>query len=235
MDIELLTMVVLQTLTSDSLTTLANATDSSSNSIGLLDLLIKGGYMMIPLYLLFVVAIFIFFQKLLVIRKASKTPNQLLDQVKILVQSGQIEKAKLLCAGESTPVANMITKGIDRIGSPLKNIEVAIENVGKLEIYKLEKNLGILATVAGAAPMIGFLGTVTGMIQAFISIAQEDGMVSPKLLSSGIYEAMITTAAGLVVGIVAYLGYNYLVTLVSKLVHHMEYTSIEFIDLLQDK
>lgn len=235
MDIELLTMVVLQTLTSDSLTTLANATDSSSNSIGLLNLLIKGGYMMIPLYVLFVVAIFIFFQKLLVIRKASKTPNQLLDQVKILVQSGQIEKAKLLCAGESTPVANMITKGIDRIGSPLKNIEVAIENVGKLEIYKLEKNLGILATVAGAAPMIGFLGTVTGMIQAFISIAQEDGMVSPKLLSSGIYEAMITTAAGLVVGIVAYLGYNYLVTLVSKLVHHMEYTSIEFIDLLQDK
>ena len=235
MDIELLTMVVLQTLTSDSLTTLTNATDSSSTSIGLLDLLIKGGYMMIPLYLLFVVAIFIFVQKLLVIRKASKTPNQLLDQVKVLVQSGQIDKAKLLCAGESTPVANMITKGIDRIGSPLKNIEVAIENVGKLEIYRLEKNLGILATVAGAAPMIGFLGTVTGMIQAFISIAQEDGMVSPKLLSSGIYEAMITTAAGLVVGIVAYLGYNYLVTLVSKLVHHMEYTSIEFIDLLQDK
>ncbi len=235
MDIELLTMVALQTLTSDSLTTLTNATDSSSTSIGLLDLLIKGGYMMIPLYLLFVVAIFIFVQKLLVIRKASKTPNQLLDQVKVLVQSGQIDKAKLLCAGESTPVANMITKGIDRIGSPLKNIEVAIENVGKLEIYKLEKNLGILATVAGAAPMIGFLGTVTGMIQAFISIAQEDGMVSPKLLSSGIYEAMITTAAGLVVGIVAYLGYNYLVTLVSKLVHHMEYTSIEFIDLLQDK
>jgi len=235
MDFELLMMVVLQTLASDSLTTLTNATNSSSTSIGLLDLLIQGGYMMIPLYLLFVVAIFIFVQKLLVIRKASKTPIQLLDQVKVLVQSGQIEKAKLLCAGENTPVANMISKGIDRIGSPLKNIEVAIENVGKLEIYKLEKNLGILATVAGAAPMIGFLGTVTGMIQAFISIAQEDGMVSPKLLSSGIYEAMITTAAGLVVGIVAYLGYNYLVTLVSKLVHHMEYTSIEFIDLLQDK
>ena len=235
MDFELLMMVVLQTLASDSLTTVTNATNSSSSSIGLLDLLIQGGYMMIPLYLLFVVAIFIFVQKLLVIRKASKTPIQLLDQVKVLVQSGQIEKAKLLCAGENTPVANMISKGIDRIGSPLKNIEVAIENVGKLEIYKLEKNLGILATVAGAAPMIGFLGTVTGMIQAFISIAQEDGMVSPKLLSSGIYEAMITTAAGLVVGIVAYLGYNYLVTLVSKLVHHMEYTSIEFIDLLQDK
>jgi biopolymer transport protein ExbB len=200
-----------------------------------MDLLIKGGYMMIPLYFLFVLAIFIFIQKLLVLNKASKTPAYLMDQVKVLVQSGQIEKAKVLCAGENTPVANMIAKGIERIGSPLKNIEVSIENVGKIEIYKLEKNLGLLATVSGAAPMIGFLGTVTGMIQAFISIAQEEGMISPKLLSSGIYEAMITTAAGLVVGIIAYLGYNYLVTQVSKLVHNMEYTTIEFIDLLQDK
>lgn len=208
---------------------------SDAKSIGLLDLLAKGGYMMIPLYLLFVLAIFVFFQKLITLNQASKTPGHLLDQVKVLVQSGQIEKAKMLCAGENTPVANMIAKGVDRIGSPLKNIEVSIENVGKVEIYKLEKNLGLLATVSGAAPMIGFLGTVTGMIQAFIAIAQEEGMISPKLLSSGIYEAMITTAAGLVVGIIAYLGYNYLVTQVSKLVHNMEYTSIEFIDLLQDK
>ena len=117
----------------------------------------------------------------------------------------------------------------------MKNIEVSIENVGKIEIYKLEKNLNLLATVSGAAPMIGFLGTVAGMIQAFIAIAQEEGMVSPKLLSEGIYEAMITTAAGLVVGILAYLGYNYLVTQVSKLVHSMEYSSIEFIELLQEK
>lgn len=190
---------------------------------------------MIPLYFLFILAIFIFFQKLLILKKASKTPAHLLNQVKVLVQNGQIEKAKMLCVGDNTPVANMIAKGIERIGSPLKNIEVSIENVGKIEIYKLEKNLGLLATVSGAAPMIGFLGTVTGMIQAFISIAQEEGMISPKMLSAGIYEAMITTAAGLVVGIVAYLGYNYLVTQVSKLVHNMEYTSIEFIDLLQDK
>ena len=147
MDIELLTMVVLQTLTSDSLTTLTNATDSSSTSIGLLDLLIKGGYMMIPLYLLFVVAIFIFVQKLLVIRKASKTPNQLLDQVKVLVQSGQIDKAKLLCAGESTPVANMITKGIDRIGSPLKNIEVAIAFSLKVLGTNHSSNLGIIVNL----------------------------------------------------------------------------------------
>jgi biopolymer transport protein ExbB len=230
-------MTLLQTLSTDSLTNIEGlaAAAPTKEPIGLLDLLITGGYMMIPLYLLFVLAIFIFFERLITLKKASSTSSHLMDQVKILVQSGQIEKAKIICAGERTPVANMIAKGIERIGSPLKNIEVSIENVGKVEIYKLEKNLNLLATVSGAAPMIGFLGTVTGMIQAFIAIAQEEGMVSPKLLSSGIYEAMITTAAGLVVGIVAYLGYNYLVTQVSKLVHNMEYSSIEFIDLLQDK
>jgi len=228
--------MLLQTLSTDSLTSMDSlASAAGAENIGLLDLLIKGGYMMIPLYILLLLAIFIFFEKLITLNKASKTSGHLMDQVKILVQSGQIEKAKMLCAGENTPVANMIAKGIERIGSPLKNIEVSIENVGKIEIYKLEKNLGLLATVSGAAPMIGFLGTVTGMIQAFIAIAQEEGMVSPKLLSMGIYEAMITTAAGLVVGIIAYLGYNYLVTQVSKLVHNMEYTSVEFIDLLQDK
>jgi biopolymer transport protein ExbB len=209
--------------------------ESTKPSIGLLDLMIKGGYMMIPLYILFVLAIFIFVERLITIRKAGKSPKHLMDQIKILVQGGQIDKAKMLCQGDNTPVANMISKGLERIGSPLKNIEVSIENVGKIEIYKLEKNLGLLATVSGAAPMIGFLGTVAGMIRAFIGVAQEEGMVSPKLLSTGIYEAMITTATGLVVGIVAYLGYNFLVTQVSKLVHSMEYTSVEFIDLLQDK
>ena len=229
--------MILQILSTDSLTKMETLSNQIPNkeTIELLDLLIQGGYMMIPLYLLFFLAIFIFIERLITLRKASKTSGHLMDQVKILVQSGQIEKAKIICAGEKTPVANMIAKGIDRIGSPLKNIEVSIENVGKVEIYKLEKNLNLLATVSGAAPMIGFLGTVTGMIQAFIAIAQEEGMVSPKLLSSGIYEAMITTAAGLAVGIVAYLGYNYLVVQVSKLVHNMEYASIEFIELLQEK
>ena len=128
----------------------------------------------------------------------------------------------------------MIEKGLSRIGSPLKNIEVAIENIGKIEVYKLEKNLSLLATISGAAPMIGFLGTVTGMIQAFISIAQQAGAVSPKLLSGGISAAMVTTAAGLFVGILTYLGYNFLVGRVQKVIHNMEYNSIEFIDLLQE-
>ncbi|MGY6558168.1 MAG: MotA/TolQ/ExbB proton channel family protein [Nitritalea sp.] len=231
-------MLLLQTL---STTDPALAVDSlalmegGQTEIGLLELLIKGGYFMVPLYVLFVLAIFIFIERLLVIKKAAKTPVTLMDNVKVLVQSGQVEKAQMLCQGENSPVTNMIAKGLSRIGSPLKNIEVAIENVGKLELYKLEKNLNILATVSGAAPMIGFLGTVAGMIRAFIGVAQEEGMVSPKLLSTGIYEAMITTASGLVVGIIAYLGYNYLVSQVSKLVHKMEYTTIEFIDLLQEK
>ena len=140
----------------------------------------------------------------------------------------------MLCSQFDSPVARMIEKGVARIGSPLKNIEASIENTGKIEIFKLEKNLSILATVAGAAPMMGFLGTVMGMVTAFIAIAQEEGSVGPKLLANGIYEAMITTVAGLIVGIIAYLGYNYLVTRVSKVVHRMEYSSIEFVDLLQD-
>ncbi len=232
-------MIILQTLsTTDNqqvIDSLALMDSSGTGDIGLLDLLVKGGYMMIPLYLLFILAIFIFVEKMITLKKAAKTPKGMVDQVKMMVQSGNIQQAKMICQGEETPVALMISKGLDRIGSPLKNIEVAIENVGKIEIYKLEKNLGLLATVSGAAPMIGFLGTVAGMIRAFIGVAQEEGMVSPKLLSTGIYEAMITTATGLVVGIIAYLGYNYLVTQVSKLIHNMEYSTIEFMDLLQDK
>ena len=150
------------------------------------------------------------------------------------VLRGDINGAKMLCAQQDSPVGRMIQKGLSRIGSPLKNIEASIENVGKLEIFKLEKNLSALATIAGAAPMMGFLGTVIGMVQAFIAIAQEEGSVSPKLLSSGIYTAMITTVAGLFVGIMAYLAYNFLVSRVQKVIHKMEYTSIEFIDLLQE-
>lgn len=157
-----------------------------------------------------------------------------MGRIKELVLRGDINGAKLLCSQFDSPISRMIEKGIARIGSPLKTIEASIENVAKLELFKLEKNLSVLATVSGAAPMMGFLGTVIGMVEAFISIAQEEGSVSPKLLSSGIYTAMITTVAGLIVGIIAYLAYNYLVTRVSKVVHKMEYSSIEFIDLLQE-
>ncbi len=208
--------------------------DGGSDSLTMLSLILKGGYMMIPIFILSILAVYIYVERARTIKRASKTPEGFMDNIKRLVADGDIKAAKLMCSQSDTPIARMIEKGIARIGSPLKNIEVSIENVGKIELYKLEKNLSLLATISGVAPMLGFLGTVTGMIQAFIAIAQEEGAVSPKLLSSGIYEAMITTAAGLLVGIIAYLGYNYLVSRIQKVVFAMEYTSIDFIDLLQE-
>ena len=206
----------------------------ADESISLLELLTNGGYMMVPILILWIVGIYIFVERTRTLSAAAKTPDSFKDEIKNLVRAGSIQEALNLCLRTNTPVARMIEKGLSRIGSPLKNIEVSIENIGKLEIYRLEKNLNLLATISGAAPMIGFLGTVTGMIQAFIAIAQEDGAVSPKLLSAGIYEAMITTAAGLFVGILTYLGYNYLISKVGKVIHTMESNVIDFIDLLQE-
>lgn len=215
------------------------ATDTTAvaeggDALSLMDLLLQGGFMMIPIVLLSIVAIYIFVERVLTINKAAKTPAQFMSQVKDRVQQGDVNGAQMLCSQYDSPIARMIEKGVSRIGSPLKNIEVSIENVGKIEIYKLEKNLTLLATISGSAPMLGFLGTVIGMIQAFIAIAQEEGSVSPKLLSEGIYTAMVTTAAGLLVGIIAYLGYNYLVSRIQKIVHRMEYSSVEFVDVLQE-
>lgn len=225
-------MVLLQISTSSPADTLA--VSSGQDSMALISLIFQGGYMMIPIFILSIVAVYIYVERHRTIGRATKMPIGFMDNIKRMVASGDLGGAKVLCQQSDTPIARMIGKGLSRIGSPLKNIEVSIENVGRIEIYNLEKNLSLLATISGAAPMIGFLGTVTGMIRAFISIAQEEGAVSPKLLSAGIYEAMLTTAAGLFVGIIAYLGYNYLVTRVQKIVHNMEYTSIDFIDLLQE-
>lgn len=206
----------------------------SDEALSVIDLAIKGGFMMIPIVLCSFVAIYIFVERVLTINKANQSPEAFIGRIKEMVLRGDVNGAKLLCSQFDSPIARMIEKGVARIGSPLKTIEASIENVAKLELFKLEKNLSILATVSGSAPMMGFLGTVIGMVSAFIAIAQEEGSVSPKLLSSGIYTAMITTVAGLVVGIMAYLAYNYLVTRVSKVVHKMEYSAIEFIDLLQE-
>lgn len=216
---------------------LTEQTESSAaagQSLSILELIDAGGFMMYPIILSSVFALYIFFERFLTLNKANINPDAFMSRVKELVLKGDVNGAKVLCAQNETPIARMIEKGISRIGSPLKNIEASIENVGKIEVFKLEKNLSSLATIAGAAPMMGFLGTVIGMVEAFMAIAQEEGSVSPKLLSSGIYTAMITTVAGLIVGIMAYLAYNFLVTRVQKIVHKMEYTSIDFIDLLQE-
>ncbi|MBL7877067.1 MAG: MotA/TolQ/ExbB proton channel family protein [Cyclobacteriaceae bacterium] len=212
----------------------AAETAQPDQAISFWNLVMAGGPLMIPLVICSVIAIYIFTERLLTVNRANVSSDSFMGKIKELVVRGDINGAKVLCAQHDTPVARMIEKGVSRIGSPLKNIEASIENVGKIEVFRLEKNLSVLATIAGAAPMIGFLGTVIGMVSAFIAIAQEEGSVSPKLLADGIYTAMITTVAGLIVGIIAYLGYNFLVTRVSKVVHRMEYSSIEFIDLLQE-
>lgn len=214
--------------------TVEETAEIAKQSISIWELTLQGGPIMIPIAVLWVIAIYLFVERWLTINKANEDPDAFMSKVKELVLKGDITGAKMLCAQNGTPVARMIEKGINRIGTPLKTIEASIENVGKIEIFKLEKNLPTLATIAGAAPMIGFLGTVIGMVQAFIAISQEEGSVSPKLLSSGIYTAMITTVAGLIVGIIAYLAYNFLVSRVQKVIHKMEYTSIDFIDLLQE-
>ena len=222
--------LILQIINNDSTLNLI-----SQEEITVMELLFKGGFMMMPILFLFVITIYILIEKILVINRESKSPKGFTDEIISRVKNDDINGAKLICEDTNNPVSRMILKGLNKLNTSLKNIESSIENVGKIEIYNLEKNLSLLATISGAAPMMGFLGTVTGMIQAFISIAEEEGAVSPKLLSSGIYEAMLTTAAGLFVGIVAYLAYNYLVSRVEKLIHKMEYTTIEFIETLQSK
>jgi len=201
--------------------------------IYIIDIILKGGITMAILFVLLLVSLYVFFERFMLIKRAKKAPYQLLEDVKAAVLTGNVEHAKSICERSETPMSKMLYTGLVHISSSLKNIEVAIENVGKIEIYKLEKNISVLGTISGAAPMVGFFGTVIGMIKAFIAISQEEGSVSPKLLSTGIYEAMITTAGGLFVGILAYICYNYLVRQVSEVVHNMEVTSIEFIDLLQ--
>ena len=222
-------------ISTDTTRTLSDETLlGTQNTVNVIDIAMKGGWIMVILLALSILAIYVFTNRILLLRKAMKNPEVILEKVKTAVKNGDLETATIVCRDEDTPAARMIMAGLNNITSSLKNIEAAIENVGKIEIYRLEKNVSILATISGAAPMIGFFGTVLGMIQAFISIAQEEGSVSPKLLSSGIYEAMVTTAGGLFVGIIAYICYNYIVRQISNVVYNVEITSIEFMNLLQN-
>ncbi|CEN49575.1 Putative biopolymer transport protein exbB-like protein (fragment) [Capnocytophaga canimorsus] len=171
---------------------------------------------------------------LLPFKAASRVDKNFMFQIKDSIAAGRIDSAKMLCAQSDTPVARLVEKGITRIGKPLEDINKAIENAGTLEVYKLEKNTAILATIAGAGPMIGFLGTVIGMILAFHEMANSGGQAEMRALASGIYTAMATTVAGLIVGIVSYIGYNHLVVRTDKVVHQMEAYAVEFLDLLNE-
>lgn len=202
--------------------------------VSIFELLLEGGiYIMAPLALMSMIAIYVFIERTLAIRKAEKVAPDFMDKIRDYISQGSFDSARNLCQDSDTPMARMLDKGISRIGKDLKDISVAIENIGKLEIYNLEKNLSSLATVAGAAPMVGFLGTVIGMVNVFLDM-ETAGTVRVEDISSGTKQAMITTIVGLIVGIIAYMAYNNLVSKVSKVVHKMEATSIEFIDILEE-
>lgn len=221
----------------------ANAVDTAGTgeegtaTQSFLDLIMAGGPLSVAivgvLLILSIIALYIFIERYLTIKKAAKIDQGFMNNIRANVQNGNIAAAKALCANTDSPVARMVEKGLQRIGKPLRDINAAIENVGNLEVFKLEKNLSTLASIAGAAPMIGFFGTVTGMILAFYTMATAEN-VTPDVLAGGIYQALITTAFGLFIGILAFVGYNVLVANVEKVIFKMESSTMEFLDLLQE-
>jgi biopolymer transport protein ExbB len=212
--------------------------ESVEKTLSIVELIKSGGLagqlIIALLTVLLVLALYIYFERLFTIKAASKVDPNFMNQIKDHVVNGKIEAAKAVCAQVNSPVSRLIDKGISRIGRPLADINSAIENAGKLEVYSLEKNVSVLATISGAAPMIGFLGTVIGMILSIFEIANSGGQIDIKLLADGLYTAMTTTVAGLVVGIVAYIAFNHLVGRTNKVVYQMEANSVEFLDLLNE-
>ncbi|MCP4551767.1 MAG: MotA/TolQ/ExbB proton channel family protein [Bacteroidetes bacterium] len=203
-------------------------------TISVLDLAIKGGWIIAVLGVFSIIAMYIFIERYFVIIKASREENNFMNNIRDFIHSGRIDAALSLCKQNSSPISLMIDKGIQRIGKPLGDINAAIENVGKLEVSRLEKNIAGLATISGAAPMLGFLGTVIGMIRAFYDMSMAGNNIDISLLSGGIYQAMVTTVAGLIVGIMAYIAYNILVARIEKLIYKLEARATEFMDLLHE-
>ena len=208
--------------------------NATTAKLTLLDMMIKGGWIMIPIILLSFVAAYIFIERFYVIRKATMEDQNFMNRIKDYIHDGKIESAMALCRATDSPSARMVEKGIKRLGRPLQDISTAIENVGKLEIAKLEKGFPTLATITGAEPMLGFLGTVIGMIQSFYAMAQAGNNIEVSMLSGGIYTALITTVAGLSIGILGYFAYNTLVVRVEKVVFNLEATLTEFMDILNE-
>ena len=229
---------MLTTIIQENVQDVITTDEPVEKTLSIIDLLITGGtagvIVICILFILLFVAIYIYFERLFAIKSASKIDDNFMNQIKDKVSSGNIEAAKILCAQADSPVSRITAKGISRIGNPLEDINTAIENSGRLEVYKLEKNVSVLATIAGAAPMIGFLGTVIGMVLAFHTLATSSGQAEMGTLAEGIYTAMTTTVAGLIVGIIAYMGYNHLVVRTDKVVHSMEANTVDFLDLLNE-
>ena len=212
----------------------AEAVAAQELNFSLIDMAFKGGWLMIPLFILSIITIYLFGMKWWAIRKATKIDPNFMKDIRDFVHNGKVKSAVALCQQTDTPVARLVEKGIERMGRPLQDIQTAVENMGNVEGARLEKGLPMLATIAGGAPMIGFLGTVMGMVQAFFNMAQAGSNIDITLLSGGIYTAMVTTVAGLIVGIMAYFGYNFLTSQVSDVVFKMQNTTVEFMDMLHE-
>ncbi|WP_040251859.1 MotA/TolQ/ExbB proton channel family protein [Psychroserpens mesophilus] len=219
-------------------TELLTDSESTKKTLSIIELISSGGLagqvIIAILFILLIAVIYIYFERLFAIKAASNVDANFMNQIKDHVSNGKIDSAQMLCAQVNTPVSRLINKGITRIGKPLEDINTAIENAGRLELYGLEKNVSVLATISSIAPMIGFLGTVIGMILSIFEIANSGGQIDIKQLSDGLYTAMTTTVAGLIVGIVAYTAYNHLVVRTDKVVYQMESNSLEFLDHLNE-
>jgi len=202
-----------------------------------MDILISGGligiFIYVVLLILSIVAVYIFFERYSAINRSGKIDQHFMNNIRSNVAAGNIAAARALCQATDSPVSRLVEKGLQRIGKPLRDIDAAVENAGNLEVFRLEKNLSSLASIAGAAPMVGFFGTVTGMILAFYNMASQES-VTPSLLAGGIYQALLTTAFGLAIGIFAFVGYNLLVSKVDKVIYMMERTTTEFMDMLHE-
>jgi len=212
--------------------------ESVEKTLSIIELIRSSGMagmvIILLLFFLLIVGSYIYFERLFAIKAASKVDTNFMNQIKDYISNGKVDSAQVLCAQVNSPVSRLISKGITRIGKPLEDINTAIENAGKLEVYGLEKNVSVLATISGVAPMIGFLGTVIGMIMAIFELANAGGTIQMDVLASGLYTAMTTTVAGLIVGIIGYIAYNHLVVRINKVIHQMEANSVEFLDLLNE-
>ncbi len=217
----------------DSVNKAVNAANQAAGGLSLIDLILKGGWIMLPLFILSFVSVYIILERYFTIRKAGGQPESFMNGIRALMVKGDIQGAKLLCAQNPSPLARMVEKGLRRLGLPLTEIEASVENVGKIEIARLEKNINILGIIAGIAPMLGFVGTIIGVIKIFYAI-NATGEFGIAQIAGGLYTKMVTSAAGLIVGIIAHAGYHWLSILVERMVFRMENSAIEFMDILQD-
>lgn len=217
----------------DSVNKAVNAANQAAGGLSLIDLILKGGWIMLPLFILLFASVYIILERYLTIRKAGGQPESFMNGIRALMLKSDIQGAKLLCAQNPSPLARMVEKGLRRLGLPLTEIEASVENVGKIEIARLEKNINILGIIAGIAPMLGFVGTIIGVIKIFYAI-NATGDFGIAQIAGGLYTKMVTSAAGLIVGIIAHAGYHWLSILVERMVFRMENSAIEFMDILQD-